>query len=185
MVYEIEKRAIINKNDFNNIKNDLEKRYGNYEYDEMKSFLFNKPKFFRIRLVKGKENAVLTYKTGDYSSDSRKELNIDIKKDQLKIFVEMFEEFGFKNCSLVHTKRYTFKKDELKIELNDIDYLGFILEVEALSEKEIRIDELKKQIETIFSEMNLEILDSDKYQLMMDSMYEKSLKPISEHLFEI
>lgn len=186
MKYEVEKRSkLANQDDFEKLKLYLDKNANFLGKKEMKSYLFQEPTFLRIRLVSGQENALITEKTGEYTDAGRPEHEFDIPLTELTAFVSQKETEGYKSCSLVHTTRYTYKLNNLKVELNDIDYLGLIVEVEALTEDELEIPNIEKEILATMEELNLKELDPTEYQNMMTSMYSQTLKNVGEHSFII
>ncbi len=185
MRYEVEKRSRLSKPDFDRIKNYLEKNAVFLGKKEMKSYLFQRPTFLRIRLITGNNNALITEKTGEYSEAGRPEKEYEIPLQKLPAFVKTKKEEGYKQCSLVHTTRYSYRLNGLKVELNEIDYLGLIIEVEAMTENKDEIPLLEKKIRHTMKELQLEELAPDEYQKMMTAIYSETLKPIEMHSFKI
>ncbi|MFW5853402.1 MAG: CYTH domain-containing protein [Patescibacteria group bacterium] len=186
MQYEVEKRSkLSNQEEFDRVKSYLDDNAKFLGRKEMKSYLFQEPTFLRIRLISGNDSALITEKTGDYSEAGRPEKEHKISIEEIPAFVDEKNHQGYQRCSLVHTTRYSYKLNGLKVELNDIDYLGFIVEVEALTEDESEIPFLETQIRKTMKELQLQELDSKTYQSMMSSMYAETLKSVSEHTFII
>ena len=183
MVYEIEKRSLLNKKQFEELKNYLDKNTKFNNQTEMKSFLFQEPNFLRIRIVKGNNIVFITTKSGNYNDIARKEINIKVKKDEFDYYLNKLIKQGYTECSLVKTKRKTYTIDKIKIELNEIDYLGLIVEVEATTEDKSKINELEQRVINIMEKLSLKKLPADKYQNMMDKMYSKTLKSVNEQIF--
>jgi len=82
------------------------------------------------------------------------------------------------------TTWYSYKLKGLKVELNKIDYLGLIVEIEALTNNKSKISSLEKNIRKTMKELQLKELDPNEYQRMMDVMYSKTLKPLPKHTFQ-
>ena len=146
MKYEVEKRSKLNLAEFNRIKDFLDNNAKFLGKKEMKSYLFQKPTFLRIRLIAGKDSALITEKVGEYSKAGRPEKEHTLPIKELTSFVNEKNTEGYEKCSLVHTTRYSYELNGLKIELNDIDYLGLIVEVEVLTEDKSEIPFLENKI---------------------------------------
>jgi adenylate cyclase class IV len=184
MQYEVEKRSkLSDKSEFERVKTYLENHAEFLGIKEMKSYLFPEPTFLRIRLIKGKNSALITEKIGEYTDPARQEKEQDIPLYNLPAFVKEKSREGYQRCSLVHATRYSYRLNKLNVELNEIDYLGLIVEVEALTKDKSKIPSLESRIRKTMKELQLKELAPKIYIKMMDSMYSKTLKPVSEHTF--
>jgi len=183
MVYEIEKRSLLSKKQFETLKNYLDKNAKFNNQTDIKSFLFQKPNFLRIRLIKDNDIIIITTKSGNYNDIARKETNIKIKKNEFDNCLKKLIEQGYNKCSLLNTKRITYEIEKIKVELNEIDYFGLIVEVEATTEDKGKINELKQEVINIMNKLNLKELPSNTYQEMMNKMYSKTLKSVNEQNF--
>lgn len=90
---------------------------------------------------------------------------------------------GYNRCSCVSTTRYSYKLNELKVELNQIEHLGLIVEIEAMTENKADIQSLENKITKTMKKLQLEELSPTEYQRMMTKMYAKTLKPLSDQIF--
>ena len=184
MQYEVEKRSkLSSQEEYDRVKCYLD---GNCEFlgkKEMKSYLFQEPTFLRIRLVAGSDSVIITEKTGEYTDAARPEKEYEISLENLLDFVDEKSNQGYRRCSLVHTTRYSYRLHGLKVELNTVDYLGLIVEVEALTESESEILNLENKVREVMKELQLLELDPIVYQGMMSAMYAETLKPVLEHEF--
>lgn len=178
MPFEIEKRSKVSLKEFNRVKRFLQKNGKFLGKETMKSFLFNKPAYFRIRIVKGQNKSVLTYKSGSYKHKARKEINKKIGLNELGKIVKILKALGFKKCVCKKTERLSFKFNGLKVEVNKIETLGLIVEVEAISHNKKEIFILNKKIKETFKLLKLKELHFSKYQNMMDKLYSKGMKKI-------
>lgn len=184
MVFEVEKRARFKSmRNFNDCKRYLYRNAKCLGSREFVSFLFRKPFYVRIRLTKGRPTAMVTHKLGGYSDKAREETEFGLDRRQLKNFVGFLKSVGFKECASCRTTGFSYKLNGLRIDLNRISHLGLIIEVEALTDKRRKIDGLISEIDEVLGLLGLEELDSDTYQKMMDGMYNKTLKSISERSF--
>ncbi len=87
--YEIEKRSKLSIKEFNKLKLFLDKNAKYLGFKEMKSFLFQKPTFLRIRLIKGSYHVIITEKIGSYNDPAR------FEKEKKNSFKDL-SEFIFK-----------------------------------------------------------------------------------------
>ena len=180
-MYEIEKRSALNKTQFEKLKKYLDKHAESLGTQEMKSYLFREPTFLRIRIVDQK--ITITEKIGSYDQAVRREEEYELDSAKLPAFVEEKKHNGYTHCSLVHTIRTTYKIDELKVELNQIDHLGLIVEIEAMTAHAEEIDTLTKEIDACMKKLDLKELDTQEYQEMMTKMYAQTLKPVEHQSF--
>ncbi len=186
MHYEVEKRSKLNGNsEFEKIKNYLDSHAEFLGRKEMKSYLYQKPTFLRIRLIADRSEALITEKFGEYTDAGRKENEFNLPISEINAFVNKKNKEGYTSCSLVHTIRYSYNMDGLKVELNKIDYLGLIVEIEALTEEYSEIPLLETKIMRAMDKLKLKELNPAEYQKMMDSMYSQTLKPVFEYEFKI
>jgi len=182
MVFEIEKRAKVSISQFKRVKRFLDKNAKYLGKESMKSFLFNKPTYLRIRVINGKKNAIITYKSGNYNHKARKELNKNITISKLKKFILILKAMGFKECVSKKTERQSYKFKGLKVELNKIETLGLIIEVEAICRNKNQISKLSRKVGETMKTLGLKELQFSIYQKMMDKLYSKS-KLIDKHSF--
>lgn len=186
MNYEVEKRSKLEgKSEFDRIKKYLENHAEFLGKKEMKSYLYQKPTFLRIRLISGKKEAIITEKTGDYNQAGRPEEEHNIPISKVNEFVKQKEKEGYSDCSLVHTTRRSYRLNGLNIELNEIDYLGLIVEVEALTKNKSDVPFLETKIREAMKELKIKELNPNEYQRMINYMYVQTLKHVTEHNFLI
>jgi len=188
MVYEIEKRAKFEyKEEFEKIKKRVEEMGGvqteKYFY---KSFLFRKPEYLRIRVVRGKDFAEITFKTGTPKDTVRQEINqrVNLGPD-LDNEIEKLKSKGYTECACIITENVDYELDGLTISFNTMNELGSIIEVEALTADESEIEHLENKVKELMEKLNLKELPPSEYQTMMDSMYSNLLKPVDEQEFPI
>jgi predicted adenylyl cyclase CyaB len=184
--YEIEKRSrIYDEQKFLDLKGRLNKKLKFIGEKTLTTFLFRKPSFIRIRLTEGDNTFIITEKTGDYADKAREEKNIELPLNEIGEYISKLKTAGYDECTKLKTQRFAYQyNDDIKIELNIIDYLGMMVEVEAVTENEERVDELEGKVREIFKELNLEILDAETYQKMMDETYLKATKAVAEQEFK-
>ena len=186
MQYEVEKRSkLSNQEEYDRVKFYLDNNAEFISKQEMKSYLFDEPTRLRIRLISGKNVALITEKDGEYTDAGRLEKEHKISLNEIPTFIDIKKNQGYQRCSLVRTTRYSYRLNGLNVELNDIDYLGLIVEVEALTKTESEIPSLEVKIRKTMEELKLQELNPKTYQQMVTSMYNKTMKHISEHTFAI
>lgn len=183
MRYEVEKRSKLSKSEFERVKNYLDENTTFLGKKEMISYLFQQPTFLRIRLIKGNNKVLITEKVGEYTEVGRPEKEYEIALSKLPSFARMKKKQGYNRCSCVSTTRYSYKLNELKVELNEIEHLGLIVEIEAMTENKADIQSLENKITKTMKKLQLEELRPTEYQRMMTKMYAKTLKPLSDQIF--
>lgn len=185
MVYEIEKRALLSKTEFEKCKKYIAE-HGKYTNSFIfKTFLFRKPEYLRIRITEGKPEAEITKKTGSCKNTTREELNSQIKLSELERYVSQIKEQGFRDCVSIKTKSIVYQFNNVSVQFNEIDFLGRIVEIEALTEDEKEIPALEKKVTETMKLLKLQELESKVYQKMMNEMYEKLMKPVESSFQDI
>ncbi|MFH1210983.1 MAG: CYTH domain-containing protein [archaeon] len=185
MVYEIEKRARVTPQEIGRCMKFLEEQGQYFGEKEMKTFLFMNPIYLRVRLIKNQDEVLVTNKQGGYEDKARKETQIDLPYKQLKPFIQLMQLLGFKECASWNTQREFYRLNGLNVEMSKSEHLGNILEVEALTTQQIDIGKLEKKVRDTLRILKLKEIDAKEYQKMMDELYKKTLKPISQHSFTI
>ncbi|MFA6461986.1 MAG: CYTH domain-containing protein [Candidatus Woesearchaeota archaeon] len=186
MAYEIEKRSLIaSKSDFNKLKTHLQSNFKYLGTKHMKTFLFRTPSYLRIRLIKNEPEIVITHKSGDYYDPAREEIELELNKNQLSSFISLINHLGFKQCSCIRSERRSYRYNGLKIELNQIEHLGMIVEIEAITTKKKEISKLNRKVKNTMDSLNLKELKPAQYQRMLDKMYLKTLRSTSKQVFKV
>ena len=181
MVYEVEKRVLFDSKEmFDRCEEAVQKRGQRAEGNIYKSFLFSKPSYLRIRIVRGKDSAEVTIKKGTYEDVAREEKTEFVKLVALKDYVAKLLKQGYESCACVKTENQDYIVDGLKVSFNVIEELGRIVEIEGLTEDEGEVGNINEQIVFLMGELGLEELGVGDYQKMMDKMYKKTTKPIFE-----
>jgi adenylate cyclase class 2 len=181
---EVEKRSLLpDEKEFERVKKYLD-GYGKFlGKKELKSFLFLKPTYLRIRLVKGSNNVIITEKIGEVTDPARKEHEREIPNEELAGFLKDIFEKGYDKGVEFSTERYSYELGDLRVELDKISVLGLIVEVEALTEDEDEIPELENKIIKVLEQLGVKELDPREYKKMIRKEYERNLKKISEYMF--
>ena len=179
MPYEVEKRSYIkNKSDYKKCKSYLDKNAKPLKKVNLLTYLFREPNYLRVRIEKGCKKAIITHKSGNYSDPARKEINLPIDYKQLPQFFKLIKTIGFEHCVIFKALRYVYKFKGLHVDLTDYNYLGTILEVEALTNNKKEIPQLKKKVSQALKLIGLKELGAKEYQKMLDRVYRKYLKDI-------
>jgi len=186
MTYEIEKRALFKKKaDFDKCHKYVKthgKLVGKYVF---KSFLFKEPEYLRIRITKGKRFAEITKKYGTYKYAARKEENSKVELSKIKKYLNEIRKECFERCVCFKTISQAYELEGLRVDFNNITYLGMIVEVEALTENKKKIPALKRKVSALMKKLKLHELKPEYYQKMMNNAQVKGTKPISRQNFPI
>ncbi|MBU0879519.1 MAG: CYTH domain-containing protein [Patescibacteria group bacterium] len=181
--YEIEVRAHISKADFWPVLDKLTGLFGKPETTEIKTFLFRNPNGYdRIRILKDSKRGVLTKKIGSYANKAREEINRDFSLDEVDDIILELKSKGSTECSYLGSTGHAFSGlGSQKLYLSKHEHLGNFLEVEAITKKQSEIKEIHRTVSKTLTDLNLQELSATKYQIMMDQMCAKTLRPVSEY----
>ena len=182
MAYEIEKRSKLTKKKYAALQTYLDIHAKFVSEKRLDSYLFRKPSYLRIRLVSDDPLVYITEKTGTYHDVARFEKDFTFPRTKLPRFITTYYTKGYTRCVPVITYRRTYKLDGLKVELNRINYLGLILEVEAVTKKKSAIATLEKKVNAMLLQLDVKELPADVYQRMLDRNHREhaiNLKTVS------
>ncbi|MFA6073656.1 MAG: class IV adenylate cyclase [Candidatus Woesearchaeota archaeon] len=181
-MFEVEKRAFIEKKDLNRLMKELDKKTKFVKTKKFHTLLYPKPHYLRIRWSddkKSKNNiSNITVKKGKYADGFREEYEMDILVKDIPNLVAIFQALGFDKCSYLKSEWYSYEYKGFKIDLTSHDYLGTLLEIEKLTSNKNEIQKISDEITEIMKELGLKELSTNKYQKMMNKMYKDSLKSI-------
>lgn len=180
-MYEVEKRSRpLTETQFRKVRQQLEKKGSFLGHAELISYLFSEPRNLRIRFIKGKDFVTVTRKTGEYTDIAREESEETIPLEKVDNYIHKAEKEGYQYVVRIQTLRDTYMINDLKVELNDIEHLGLIVEVEALTEDKAEIPMLKRKIEDIMQALNIPEIEASNYKGLIGSVYDLHSKNISE-----
>jgi adenylate cyclase class IV len=173
--YEIERRAALNIDDLERVKKFL-KNSKLLSKDNFVTYHFNKPVHLRVRYSKGKDYAVVTHKEILKGSTNRVEVQFKVMLSELKAFVRVLRNLGFKKCVKVESRYESYRKGKFNFQLANGPYYGTILEIESLGKKGKNVE---KEIRTVFETLNLKMIPEKKYNGMKKKMLNDA-KPIEK-----
>lgn len=178
--YEVEVRSNVLEADFDSILDRLTILFGKPMVVEMKTFLFrNSDTYARIRIIKGSDYGVLTEKIGDYTDKAREEINREFSFDEVDNIIKELEDKRLIDCSYIISTRYDFLgPDDQKISLSKHGHLGNLLEVEALTKDQSKIEQLHVAVSRTLVNLGQCELSATDYQSMMDQMFTKTLRSV-------
>src|SRR3989338_6254481 len=185
--YEVEVRAHILDSDFDNLIARLTDLFSKPEVTEIKTFLFRSQNGYgRIRILKDSERVILTDKIGGYRDKAREEINRDFDFDEIDDVIAELADKGLIECSYLRSTGYAFSgPGKQKLFLTRHEHLGNFLEVETLTNEQSEIDEAHCAVVKTLANLSLKELSASEYQNMMDEMYAKTLRPVSEYRKDI
>jgi adenylate cyclase class IV len=185
--YEVESRAIVPEERFEQIKTHFAGIALSQRELRMKTFLFNEDAIFaRIRLKSDKKGATFTIKEGSHSDKGRKETNKQITLDGVPAIVTQLKEKGATKCSYLHSQRWSFElPSNIHIDLSKHEFLGNILEAEIMVDHQEEVDKAYAQTLEILASVGLQVLSGEEYKKMMDKLFADTLKPADSYLSEM
>ncbi len=186
MVFEVEKRSLLkDKKEFQRVKAYLDKETKSLGKKEMKSYLFEDKNGPRIRLIKGKDSALITEKSGSIHDKARKEINFKIEYKDLPAYLDKIYKKGYNKCAEIKTIRYSYELEGVTIDLNEISFMGLIVEVELLIEKESDKDKAEIRLNKMLNTLGLIELSTLDYEKILNKAILDNLKDLKEHSFII
>jgi predicted adenylyl cyclase CyaB len=186
MVFEVEKRSLLeNKEEFNRVKDYLDKKAKFLGKKEMKSYLFEDKNGPRIRIIKGKDKILITEKSGSIHDKARKEKNIKLNYKEFQKYLQRISKRGYKKCAEIKTVRYSYESDGVSIELNEISFMGLVIEVELLIEKESEAKDAEPKLNEILSKLGLIELSTAEYEKILNKAILENLRDLREYSFSI
>ncbi|MCX8176089.1 MAG: class IV adenylate cyclase [Candidatus Bathyarchaeota archaeon] len=108
-----------------------------------------------LRIRKSNGKCFLTYKgcRVDSQAKTREELEVEVEDfDKIKLILE---KLGFKPVYLVRKIRKTFKLENLKINLDNVEKLGSFVEVEGFAENENERGIIMENVKKVLLKLNL------------------------------
>ncbi len=105
---------------------------------------------FRVR--ESNRKYIVTYKNHKMDNGIESNEEIEFKVDSKKSFFSFMRNLGYEIFAEKRKKTYEFKKGDYVFELNNVDKLGWFLEIEKICKKEIcDLKNEKKLLEEAFS----------------------------------
>ncbi len=180
MVFEVERRALIDSDGFVELKAFLDSNAEFVSEKEMKTFLFTQPGYLRFRLFKGKDKFMLTHKSDNLGDSCREEIELFVDNSNFDKMVRLFRALGFVEGTEFNTKRLTYRYDGFVVEVSDIDLMGIIVDVEALLENVSEAEGLEKDILNVFEKLGLKVLSVDDYKDLINKACFDNLKSVDD-----
>ncbi|AJA90507.1 adenylyl cyclase [Borreliella chilensis] len=154
---EIESKASIPPKELKKIIKLANKKF-KFIKEEIKSDIYysNSKKIIRIRKLNTLEK-IVTFKKKILTNNNTIEINkeIEFKIDNIKNFLTLMKEFGFKTLYKKIKKSLIYQNNNLNIEINEIKNLGFFLEIEKIINDQNDIDLAKNEINNIINQFGL------------------------------
>ncbi|UER67868.1 class IV adenylate cyclase [Borrelia sp. BU AG58] len=153
---EIESKAFIPKGKVKRILKLANQKF-KFIKKELKEDVYycNKKKTIRIRKFNSLTD-VVTFKTKYLDNDTEVNKEIEFRVDNTNDFVRLLEEMEFKILYKKIKKSIVYKKENLTIEINEIENLGFFLEVEKIIKNRSELALAKAEIHEIIEDFQLE-----------------------------
>jgi len=129
---EVEVRSFVDDEQFENIKNNLDKGCEFVKELKETTVYFSGEKDLRMR--ENETEAFVILKEGKIHDDSRKEFEVKIAKDDFNNMAELFQSLGYEIEIEWQRNRLEYKNGDMKILLDDTKGYGKILELEKMVE---------------------------------------------------
>ncbi|AHH12751.1 Adenylate cyclase [Borrelia hermsii YBT] len=155
-MFEIELKAFIPKNELKKILKLANQKF-KFIKEEIKNdtYYSNTEKIIRIRKFNTSEE-IVTFKIQSLENDIEINREIEFKVDQISNFISFLEEMNFKILYKKIKKSLIYQKGNLNIEINDIENLGFYLEIEKIIYDKNELSLAKTEIYETIKEFKLQ-----------------------------
>ncbi|AHH10918.1 class IV adenylate cyclase [Borrelia coriaceae] len=155
-MFEIELKAFIPKNKLKEIL-ELANQKFKFIKEETKNdtYYCNKEKIIRIRKFNTSKE-IVTFKIKSLEDNIEINKEIEFQVDRIDNFISFLEEMDFKILCKKIKKSMIYKKNTLNIEINEIENLGFFLEIEKIIYDQNELNLAKKEIHETIKEFNLQ-----------------------------
>lgn len=124
-----------------------------------------------LRLRKKGNKNYITYKDDVYENNIwlySNEYETEIK--DIEVLKEILNRLGLKKLITIKNNKTTYTYNDYEIVLEEVEDLGYFMEVEYLTKEDVDVKEIKKQIQTFIDSLNLKVskeLNIGKPELML------------------
>lgn len=175
---EVEKRVLITKEQFNDLKNRFETQ-GQFIKDfkrctlvniERSDFVPDENEKTDIRVRSTIDSCRLTVKYGDWKDDrGREEYEVDFERDQIADMLKILSLLNRNYYIMTYLHRYQYQVDDFEITLDEYANVdGYLLEVELLVEDSP--EEAESKIIKYLETLNLQAVEPDKFVEFVQGM---------------
>ncbi|RLJ02871.1 MAG: hypothetical protein DRP11_02440 [Candidatus Aenigmatarchaeota archaeon] len=130
---EVEVRSFISEEKYHELLQFMEKNGRKEKEEEQVTHYLSGP--HDLRLQKSTSSAKIWLKKGRIHDESREEIEIRFKPDDFDKLKRLFSELGYETEIIWFRKRCQFRWNGLKVCLDYTKGYGYIIELEALTEK--------------------------------------------------
>lgn len=131
-----------------------------------------------LRLRKKDNVNFITYKTDEYDKDGKwlYSNEYETKISNIDNAMNILEKLGLKELITIHNKKRTYKYQEYEIVLEIVKDLGYFLEVEFCTDKDIDIKKKKEEIQNFIDSLCIDVseeLNIGKPEMMLNKLNKK------------
>ena len=156
MSIEVEIRGIITKEEFDKAKVFLDQKSSSKVEDNRETYFFIVPNLnLKVANAKSNGTAKIALKTGSESQIANEELEISIKPEDTETAIKIFNHLGFDKYKRSDQIRTNYIYKELEIALKWSQDWSYHFEMEFVTDDNSKVEELKKQLHVIASEIGL------------------------------
>jgi len=174
MALEVEQRSHIEDDKVEQILKTLTEKFGEPERSVYVTILLKgKTAHGRIRRKAGSEKIVYTQKSGESGHVGREEPNEEYGVDNLEGIKKKLAGSELDKALSFVTERFTFKHEDISVELSRHGVFGNFLEVEVLLDKEDgeSQNEAVGRVNQMMNTLGVQVMSGEEYQAHMDLMF--------------
>jgi len=150
MVIEVEVKALLSKDEYENLAEFFHYNADFLGEDKQETWYFDCPE--DIRIQKNTNYSKIIYKSGKIHDQTREEIEIKFDKNDFEKFTKILDSLGIKTKVKWFRHRKDFNWEGVKVSLDFTKGYGYILELEKISDeknKEEVLEELKDTLKTL------------------------------------
>ncbi|MFH2029479.1 MAG: CYTH domain-containing protein [Bacteroidota bacterium] len=156
---EVELRGILSEEEFDNLSNNLKKRYS-YERDNKKTLFYVTTGFIlKIETKKELDTFFLIVKNGDETKNILEEIEVKLNISDLPKMIKILEILGYSKVNIVEQRRTNyFLEDNIVLSLKYTNDWGYHFEIEKMV-KLFEAEKTKKKLADKCGFFNIKFMD--------------------------
>ena len=171
---EVEIRGLLNKNEYNFLKEYLKGKSDLIEEDNRTACFFIIPNMnLKITKSTSKGIAKIALKSGNESQSICEEIEVEIKPDDFEKTIEIIESLGFTKSNKTKQVRTNYYIKDMNLSLKWSDDWGYHFEIDTIATNEKEAELKKTQLIAFAGELHLTVLSNEEIEQISLKINEK------------